>query len=1281
MTRFWLVCIAALCAVYASIAVPSSALAANYAPSLSSPMNGTTGVACDYSDFSWAINDQPEYFVIQWATDSVFSSNSTLFSYEVSGNSYKVSGLPGGMTLYWRVIGVYDNTQYSSSTWSFETSDDGEGFVNFYSIDDEFDSFNSSTWSRSGNTSYLRYHSTYKCMYAYNSTYSYTNAKGYLTANDKVSVPEDGGANVIFDFSCYGYSYYTVTLACQYSTDGSSWSDLWKKSGAALDSGSRSYSSSPGAWKTVTLDLPESTYGEDIYIRFYFTHGRYGPDCWLDNVQYRSKKYIRRLTVSSDHGSPSPDGTTELEKGDTVGASAPLHISYPQYPERRYLCVGWEGTGSVPVYGQGNSLTFTIYRSSSIFWQWQVEYRVSISSTNNFGSPTPSGDVYFLKGSKVTFSANKVESTGDPQQRYALFQWSGTGCCSGSGTENVIEVTVDSPGTLMWEYRIQYALEIFTLQGSDGFDPPIGTDNWYFENAVVLATCPDFIDGGNGEGYVYESYDMYGDIEPEQYRPVTVRMTEPAGIWWQWSEAYYLQVNSPYGTVQGDASGWYASGATINTSVNEYEGTENDEIRWYANGWTASGSVGDGSGNIIPAFDIYEPTTVTLTWNREFRVEFATNAGTTTPGTGWITEGDTVPIDATPPPDTADTRYFFDMWTGSGVGSYSGVNKQATITVLEPINQYAQWRIQYTLTVIAINGGLDPDPSGWYDEGSNVSITATPEAAADGMRWRAEWFGTGEGVATIEPSNNSPSTVNIVMLEPSVQRVQWHRQYRLTIENPQGYGFCHPAPGSYWYFEGTTASGYCKYTDGNNICTGYDATGAFTGGSQPWFSQLLDGTATVSWNWGTRPDSVDSNWVGFVDVANFNADTASLITLDDGTLVAYFFSTDDGTIKRAILVDDSWVTATVLANPGMPTFLSATAMEGSGHVVYYDSEDSTLKHYYDEFGDAKWDGLQAPPPSITITDLGVAGLRPSAATYQGTLWISYFDADDASLKVLETEDGDNWTTHVIDVTDGAGFFNAIKVQQHDGMPVVAFARGGGSKGLFFARYDGENWLVETVMEDFTGFFCSLALDAGDVPHISYQSLDSPEITSLHCVYYDGTGWVDELVDDSGLTGYNTSIYVDDGGFVHIAYHDGSDLYYAFRGLDGWFIRRLVEGGVGGETGITVKDGYPAILFMKDGKVSYIDGSGDQVAGGGGGTGGGTDEDSGGGGGGCFVATAAFGSLAASDVAALTSFRDCALANTHTGSELVSLYYCVSPEAAQAMADSNALRALVRTMLR
>jgi len=112
----------------------------------------------------------------------------------------------------------------------------------------------------------------------------------------------------------------------------------------------------------------------------------------------------------------------------------------------------------------------------------------------------------------------------------------------------------------------------------------------------------------------------------------------------------------------------------------------------------------------------------------------------------------------------------------------------------------------------------------------------------------------------------------------------------------------------------------------------------------------------------------------------------------------------------------------------------------------------------------------------------------------------------------------------------------------------------GQKNLYLAKKlaDSENWSIEIVdSSSQVGNYASLALDANDNPHISYQDRGNYE---LKYARYDGNTWHIEVAGSQG--GYlatGTSIALDSNNRPHIAYFDShtNRLYYAHFNGTAW----------------------------------------------------------------------------------------------------------------------------------
>ncbi len=94
----------------------------------------------------------------------------------------------------------------------------------------------------------------------------------------------------------------------------------------------------------------------------------------------------------------------------------------------------------------------------------------------------------------------------------------------------------------------------------------------------------------------------------------------------------------------------------------------------------------------------------------QYPLSMSTDYGTVSPVNGGYDAGSVISITATPPVAGAGERYIWLGWTGTGSGSYTGMNNPAQITMNGAITEIAQWKHQYLVTLAS--SGLTPDASG-----------------------------------------------------------------------------------------------------------------------------------------------------------------------------------------------------------------------------------------------------------------------------------------------------------------------------------------------------------------------------------------------------------------------------------------------------------------------------------------------------------------------------------------------------------------------------------------
>ncbi|MEW5766397.1 MAG: fibronectin type III domain-containing protein [bacterium] len=315
----------------------------------------------------------------------------------------------------------------------------------------------------------------------------------------------------------------------------------------------------PAANTTTYLDTglnPETTY--TYRVRAYNGAGNSG---YSNEASGTTLPSHYTLTVSSIYGSPAPGvGPHSYASGASVTAS----VSSPVINgTTRYVCTGWTGTGSVPASGGGTTVTFNITQTSTIAWQWRVEYQL-LTAVNNpeWGEISPTSGGWYEADTQVTITAT-------PKTGYTFSGWAG----HLSGSTNPASLTMNGPKSVAANFTSgggptgQCGLTVVSIYGSPS--PGVGTHS-YDSGTFLTASVTSPVSGGAGIQYVCTGWTGTGSV-PASGADTSVffNLTQDSTITWNWKTEYYLttSVNPSGAGGVTPSSGWYKAGETVNLAA------------------------------------------------------------------------------------------------------------------------------------------------------------------------------------------------------------------------------------------------------------------------------------------------------------------------------------------------------------------------------------------------------------------------------------------------------------------------------------------------------------------------------------------------------------------------------------------------------------------------------------------------------------------------------------------------------------------------------------------
>jgi len=569
------------------------------------------------------------------------------------------------------------------------------------------------------------------------------------------------------------------------------------------------------------------------------------------------------LTVTSDHDSPTPTSGW-FDAGTSIDAS----VTSPADDNgvgTRYRTTGWTGTGSVPASGTGATVTFTISQASSITWNWIAQYRLMVFSARD--APVPgSGEHWYDAGASVTAS---VTSPTDESEgvRYRCTSWAGTGSVPASGSEATVTFSLTEASSLTWNWQTQYYLAMgVSPLGSGTVSPGSG---WHDAEALVgISAAP-------GSGYLFSNWTGVGEgsytgasssanvtmkapiTETAYFQAMPQLSVEvsanPAAITTVQSSVITVTVTSAGSPVAGASVTLSSNGGSLNMTLGSTDanGRLNASFASATPGTFTIGASASKEG-YVPGFGSAQVAVSPLPYSYTVSV--------TGLGGGYSTG---LYLDGSLRATLANGQsYTFSGLTGTHVISVDAVVNDglgtryqcspSAITVSAPGSYVFGYVTQHYLTMSTIYGSVTPG-SGWYNAGSNLTITASAPPAQEGVRYTwLGWNGTGT-VSYSGPVNPASITMN----SPITEAASWSLEYRLLVSSEHDSPV--PGVGEHWYPAGTPVAASVtspwpgETNETRHVCTGWTGTGSVpASGTSTGVDFVIHAPSNLTWNWRTE---------------------------------------------------------------------------------------------------------------------------------------------------------------------------------------------------------------------------------------------------------------------------------------------------------------------------------------------------------------------------------------------------------------------------------------------
>ncbi len=283
----------------------------------------------------------------------------------------------------------------------------------------------------------------------------------------------------------------------------------------------------------------------------------------------------------------------------------PYYSSYYPYYSSYYCGYGYSTYCSSPYYYGSYS---NYYGTNSAYSSSQYTLTVSANPSSLASQVTGGGSYSY--GSTASFSVSQAIVQTAPDTQYVFQGW--TGGYTGSATSG--SITMTSSSTVTAVYQPQYLL---TLSAQPSGAPSPQGSGWFNSGSTASISVPSQTVSQNpGSQLVFNGWMVDGSSN-QGGSTLSLQMNSPHVVVAQYTQQYYLTVQSPQGVTSGQ--GWYNAGSNAQISVST-PSSPMFGVNWVFDGWQGSMQSSTQSATVV----MNGPMTVTATWHQDYTVLYIT---------------------------------------------------------------------------------------------------------------------------------------------------------------------------------------------------------------------------------------------------------------------------------------------------------------------------------------------------------------------------------------------------------------------------------------------------------------------------------------------------------------------------------------------------------------------------------------------------------------------------------------------------------------------------------